>query len=51
LSVERPELARLFAPLLALDTSSLGLLADSLAEFETDDELLTVETAPVGRRL
>jgi N-6 DNA Methylase len=39
LAVERPELARLFAPLLALDASSLGLLIDSLAEFATDHEL------------
>jgi hypothetical protein len=39
LAHERPELARLFAPLMTLDASSLGLLLDSLAEFPTDDEL------------
>lgn len=38
-AVERPELASLFAPLLALDPSSLGLLLDSLADFETDEGL------------
>jgi hypothetical protein len=38
-AAERPELARLFAPLLALDPSTLGPLLDSLADFQTDDEL------------
>ena len=39
-AVERAELANLFTPLLALDPPSLGLLLDSLADFETDDGLL-----------
>jgi hypothetical protein len=38
-AVDRAELASLFAPLLALDPSSLGLLLDSLADFEADDGL------------
>lgn len=38
-AAQRPELANLFTPLLALDPSSLGLLLDSLAGFETDDGL------------